>query len=184
MVAVLLVSVLFESISLSSVEFVEFLLMSVCVWLCVCVQYRDTRAPHTTHTQNKHTTHKHTNTQTHTPPPVEPDSGAAQLTAMALDVQNELGILSEVVCPKHTTEEGGGPESSFVSSSTAVVFEELSSAVEFVELSAVRCAVISLCDSLRAAQTCVAPVERTELQHANPQFKCNNNTITVLKLWF
>jgi hypothetical protein len=84
---------------------------------------------------------------------VEPESGTAQLTAMALDVQNELGILSEVVCPKHTTVGGDGPESSSVSSSTAVMFVESSSAVGFVEFSAVRCAVVSLCDSLGAAQT-------------------------------
>jgi len=69
----------------------------------------------------------------------KPESGTAQLTSMALDVQNELGILSKVVCPKHTS---GGAEAAgagvVAGAAVAGVVESVAlSSVELVALSSV-----------------------------------------------
>jgi hypothetical protein len=95
----------------------------------------------------------------------------AQLTKTALEAHNQLGILFELLCPKHCSGGAGGGVSyismstSSTSSSTAVVF------VRFpVELSAVRRAFVSLCEPRRHAwhqwiRDTQITVESTQQQH-------------------
>ena len=103
----------------------------------------------------------------------------AQLTWTALEAHNQLGILFELLCPKHCRGGAGGGVSyismstSSTSSSTAVVF------VKFpVELSAVRRAFVSLCEPRSMRGTSGSVTRKSQLQVRS------NNTIKISKLSF